>query len=67
MATHVTTEAAVEEVTADEGAQLFDARCQELLGMSGPEFVAAYEGGHTWSEDQTDAVTELTLLLPFAR
>ena len=62
-----TTEVSVEEVSAEEGLRLFDARARELLGMSGEEFVAAYEGGHKWSADQADGVTELTMLLPFAR
>lgn len=67
MSTHLSTESAVEEVTAEEGARLFDARARELLGMSGSEFVAAYEGGQSWPDDQADAVAELTMLLPFAR
>jgi hypothetical protein len=62
-----TTEVVVEEVSREEGARLFDARARELLGISGAEFIAAYEGGYAWSADQADAVTELTMLLPFAR
>lgn len=67
MSTHVSTEAVVEEVTAEEGARIFDERARALLGISGSEFIAAYEGGQAWTEEQTDAVTELTMLLPFAR
>jgi hypothetical protein len=66
MAARATAEVAVDEVSAEDGARLFDARARELLGMSGEEFVAAYRAGHEWSEDQADAVTELTMLLPFA-
>lgn len=60
-------EATVEEVSHEEGAALFDARAQELLGMSGAEFIAAYEGGREWKPEQADGVTELVMLLPFAR
>jgi hypothetical protein len=66
MAARATAEVTVEEVSAEDGARLFDARARELLGMSGEEFVAAYHAGHRWSDAQTDAVTELTMLLPFA-
>jgi len=38
-----------------------------MLGMSDREFIAAYESRRPWAEDQADAVTELTLLLQFAR
>jgi len=38
-----------------------------MLGMSDREFIAAYESRRSWAEDQADAVTELTLLLQFAR
>jgi len=67
MTARTAAEVTVEEVSAQEGARLFDARARQLLGMSGPDFIAAYEGGHAWPEEQADAVTELTMLLPFAR
>lgn len=67
MASRTAAEVTVEEVSAEEGARLFDDRARELLGMSGDAFIAAYEAGQEWPDDQADAVTELSLLLPFAR
>jgi hypothetical protein len=65
------TEAAVvitQELTAQQGRELFEKRCQELLGMAGDEFLQAYDSGEAWAwADHEDQVTELSMLVPFAR
>lgn len=64
------TEVAVssEELTQEQGRALFERRCQELLGITGDDFLAAYDSGEAWAwTDRDDQVTELSMLVPFAR
>jgi hypothetical protein len=56
-----------QELTADEGRTFFDERCRELLGVSGAEFLEAYDSGRVWDWPRSEQVTELAMLLPFAR
>lgn len=53
------------EMTPEQGRALFDERARRHLGMSGPEFIAAYDAGLLDEEDPH--VGHLVMLLPFAR
>lgn len=64
--TSVRTEVQVEELTLEAGQRAFDARCRELLGMSGEEFLARLRRGEPWNDAEEPAVSELALLVPFA-
>jgi hypothetical protein len=57
------------EVVTDEAEsrRLFEARCRELLGISAEEFLAAHDAGTIWDSPHGEAVTELAMLVPFAR
>lgn len=57
----------VEILTMEKGRAFFDARCRELLTMSGDEFLAEYDSGVVWERGDSEAVTELAMLVPFAR
>ena len=54
-------------ITIEEGRALLDEEARESLGMSGDEFVAAYETGTIWSEADEFAVARLVMILPLAR
>ena len=56
---------AVEELTPEQGRQLFDRMARERLGMSGEEFLAAWHSGRL-AEDDRPEVVELSMLIPFA-
>ncbi|MBJ7598011.1 MAG: hypothetical protein DLM67_00820 [Candidatus Nephthysia bennettiae] len=59
----------VGELTIDEGRELLDRYAQELLGMSGPEFLERYERGEFREAAQNGNrnVIILEMLLPFVR
>lgn len=56
----------VREVSPREGWELFDAAARRFLGMSGAEFLEAWDRGAFAEEDSPD-VTLVALLIPFAR
>jgi hypothetical protein len=54
------------EVSHEEGAAMLDKAAQHRLGISGEEFLARWDRG--FYEDTDDpAVTEVAMLIPFAR
>jgi hypothetical protein len=56
----------VELLTQDEGRALFDARAREWLGMSGDEFIRAWEAGEIEDADRSDVMV-LVLMMPMTR
>ncbi|WP_127501657.1 hypothetical protein [Actinoplanes solisilvae] len=56
----------VHEVSADEGAALFDKTARKLLGIPGDEFLARWDRGE-YTDDERMAVTKVAMLIPFAR
>jgi hypothetical protein len=56
----------IEEATADDGRQLFDARAKDLLGISGDDFIDGWDRGEFRADDRLE-VMKLAMLLPFAR
>ena len=56
----------VHEVSADEGAALFDKTARKLLGIPGGEFLARWDRGE-YTDDERTAVTKVAMLIPFAR
>jgi hypothetical protein len=57
----------VEELDAEAGYELFDRRVRELLGVDAAEFLRTYDADLAWSTYSQDAVSELVILIPFAR
>lgn len=55
----------VEEASAEHAHDIFEARCQALLGITTADFLERLDAG-TWQDDQEPAVAELLVLLPFA-
>jgi hypothetical protein len=56
----------VRELSAEEGAALFDKTARKLLGVSGDEFLDRWDRGEFDGDDRT-AVTKVAMLIPFAR
>lgn len=56
----------VVELTREEGRALFHRKAQEVAGMHGEEFLAAYDRGDIGPDDGP-GIAELILLIPFAR
>ena len=52
-------------ISLEEARVLLDQQARALLGMSGDEFVAAYESGRIWPEDDDSKVARLAMWLPF--
>jgi hypothetical protein len=57
----------VRELSAEEGAVLFDKTARKLLGISGDEFLARWDRGEYEQEEERMAVTKVAMLIPFAR
>ncbi|GAA2660922.1 hypothetical protein [Paractinoplanes durhamensis] len=57
----------VHEVSAEEGAALFDRTARRLLGVSGEEFLARWDRGDYADEQENMNVTKVAMLIPFAR
>jgi hypothetical protein len=57
----------VDVLDAAKGAALFGARTRALLGVSAAEFLAHYDAGDAWDTYGHSAVSELSMLVPFAR
>lgn len=57
----------VRELSAEEGAKLFDETARKLLGISGSEFLVRWDRGEYAHETDRMAVTKVAMLIPFAR
>jgi len=57
------------ELNAEEARALFDAVTRERLGMSGADFLHAYDAGKfdDVEPDQVPGLTDVVMALPFAR
>lgn len=56
-----------EIVTKEEGLKLLDAEAQKCLGISGEEFLAAWDKGVYVGKADTPEVMRVVELIPFAR
>lgn len=54
------------ELTREEGIALFDEEARRVLGISGEEFLAAYDAGKLDDFDPID-VQSVVMMIPFAR
>jgi hypothetical protein len=61
--------AVVRELTHEEGRALFDEQARFYLGMSGDEFLRAWDAGEIDPDDPRihGAVMRIVALIPFAR
>lgn len=57
----------VQEATRDEGQAVLDNAAWRLLGMTGAEFLAAWDGGEFVEETERHEVSAVASLMPFAR
>jgi len=57
------------ELNAEEARTLFDSLTRERLGMSGADFLDAYDAGKfdDVEPDQVPGLTDVVMALPFAR
>ena len=60
------TDSTITEATPEQGQELFDRRARELLGISGREFLDAWDEGAFAGDDRL-AVMKMAMLLPFGR
>jgi hypothetical protein len=56
----------VEELTVEQGRELFERRAQELLGVDTATFLKAHGTGQYPKQWDEEAVLELEMLVPFA-
>jgi hypothetical protein len=57
----------IRELTREEGRALLDREARRYLGMSGDEFIEAWESGKFADNPDQSDVMYVALLLPFAR
>lgn len=57
----------VVELTPEEGRAVFDEQTRAELGVSGTDFLAAYQAGRLPSDWSAESVCRLEMLLPFTR
>lgn len=57
----------VEELTKQDGRDLFEAACQRELGVGADEFLKRYDGDELLPEWSSRAVQRVEFLLPFVR
>ena len=55
------------DLTEEEAAALFDREARRRLGMSGAEFIAAWESGQFDDDPDQPAVMYLAMLLPLVQ
>ncbi len=57
------------ELNAEEARTLFDSLTRERMGMSGADFLDAYDAGKfdDVEPDQVSGLTDVVMALPFAR
>lgn len=63
MAIPAEAEAPIEELSPARAREVFDAAARHYLGMSGPEFLAAWKAGKFEGEDRT-ALLAVVMLIP---
>lgn len=56
----------VRVLTPEQGRELFDRQARRRLGMSGEEFIRAWDAGEFGERDDSDLMG-LVMMLPFAR
>jgi hypothetical protein len=56
----------IRELSADEGRELFDRQARLRLGMSGAEFLRAWDAGEFGDRDDSDLMG-VAMMLPFVR
>jgi hypothetical protein len=56
----------VEELSPEDGRRLFDDAARRFVGMSGPEFLRAWDQG-AFSGDERNEVYHVAMLIPFGR
>jgi hypothetical protein len=66
MATIKTDFSDTDELTREQGQDLFDRRARKLLGISGDEFLRRWDSGDFMDSDDPK-VSSLAVLIPFAR
>lgn len=54
------------ELTREEGRELFDRQAERYLGMSGDEFLRAWDAG-AFEDPDSSEVMRIAMLLPLAR
>jgi transcriptional regulator with XRE-family HTH domain len=59
-------EAAVVEVSREDGREMLDRAAREALGISGDEFLSKWDAGD-YADADDQAVTRVAMLIPFAR
>lgn len=52
---------------ADEASQLFDATARQYMGMSGEQFLRAWDNGHFATPDQRSRAVRVASLIPLIR
>ncbi len=57
----------INEVSAEEGRAIFDQAARRYLGMSGEEFIKAWNAGKFDDDPDRPEVMRVAMLLPFAR
>jgi hypothetical protein len=55
------------DLTEEEAAALFDREARRRLGMSGPEFIAAWESGQFDDDPDQPAIMYMAMLLPLVQ
>ncbi|MGH3545435.1 MAG: hypothetical protein ACRDPW_05875 [Mycobacteriales bacterium] len=58
---------AVQELSAEEGVKLFDEVAHMKLGISGEEFLAAWDRGDFAGEPESVEAMSVAMLIPFVR
>ncbi len=56
-----------QELSRDEGRALFDRQARYHLGISGDEFIRAWNAGEFDDDPDRPEVMEVVMLLPFAK
>jgi hypothetical protein len=56
----------VVEATQEEGRAMLDRAAQEVLGISGEEFLVRWDAGE-YEDSDDPAITRVAMLIPFAR
>ena len=69
MPVHIGEEAVPEvtEASAEEGAAVLDSAARRHLGISGPEFLVAWDSGALGDLEQRPMFNHVAMLIPFAR
>jgi hypothetical protein len=65
--TTATPEVDVRDLSEAEAHELFDRQAQESLGMTGSDFIRAWEAGAFDDDPERPEVMRLVMLLPFGR